>query len=77
MRKIKNVDAYNFRLQPSFTKVSKHVLFGSASNNTPVCVLNVSTVKNEFLVYIDKKSRQTLKADFVADNGFSFVKEIL
>jgi hypothetical protein len=50
---------------------------GLNGNNVPVYVLNVSTGKNEFLVYMDKKTHQALKTVFVADNGSAFVKELL
>jgi len=58
-------------------KINADVLLGLNGNNTPIYILTVRSGKNEFLVYMDKKTHQTLKTAFVAENGSSFVKELL
>ena len=59
------------------TQVYQDIIVGSKNNNIPIYVLNVSNGKNEFLVYLDKNSREILKTVFVAADGSSFVKEVL
>lgn len=59
------------------TKINQDVILGPKGVTIPIYVLNVSTGKNEFLVYIDRKSHQVMKTVFVAENGSSFVKELL
>lgn len=59
------------------TKISQDVLLGLYGKNIPIYALSISTGKNEFLVYLDKRSRQVLKTVFVAENGASFIKELL
>jgi hypothetical protein len=59
------------------TKISLDIIIGPNGHNTPIFVLNVKLGPFEFLVYMDRASRQILKTVYGLPLGGYFVKSLI
>lgn len=59
------------------TKISLDVITGPNEHNTPIFVLNVKSGPFEFLVYMDRESKQILKTVYGLNTGGYFVKSLI
>lgn len=59
------------------TKISLDIITGPNGHNTPIFVLNVKSGPFEFLVYMDRVSRQILKTVYSLPPGGYFVKSLI
>lgn len=58
-------------------KILQDIILLPNGNNTPVFVLTMKSGPYEYLVYVDKRSRQVLKTVFALPNGGYFVKALI
>jgi hypothetical protein len=59
------------------SKILPDVILLPNGNTTPVFVLNMKSGPYEYLVYVDKRSRQMLKTVFGLPNGGYFIKALI